>query len=243
MEIIQKAFDCGNCKMLLEEPVALACGATVCLKHLENLANKTFFCESCQQHHIIERDLIKVNKIIQMLINANLKSIDLGGEYSRALDSCNTLNQIVHDLEIIAKDPNCFIDATIDKLKIKTDLIRQEYKSMIDEKANKIILELDKYEKDCKINMDSMDFKKKMATTNENLCQIRAQLVESNTKMNDFGTKKDQWCKIEKENRTSSCKFMTESVDFQNELLLNKLDIYITTFKDFKKITLQSYIK
>lgn len=239
MEIIEKAFNCPQCNCVLQKPVTLTCGASVCREHVENLSNNLFLCKSCEHDHQIVKESTNVNKALELLISANIKSIDLGDEFNGAFESCNELDRIIHDLEIITKDPNYFINNSIEKLRNKTELLREQHKLMIDEKANNIILELDMYEKECQANLDVDDFKIKIDAMSKNINQLKEQLAGCNKTLNDFSSKKNQFSNIWQESKTTIDKFTIESIHLKRELLVNKIDQYFSILDDFKEMTVK----
>lgn len=237
MEIVEQAFKCSECRRLLEKPVAICCGQTVCLKHVENLENDVFYCKPCEQDHRIEKSSINVNKGYELLINANIKNINLGVEYKDAFELCQQLDRIIPEAQSLTTDPSYFINDSMAKLKNKTEVLREQHKLLIDEQANKIVHDLDKFEKECRSQLDSTDFKTKITNFNNNINQIKNKLDDWKKTLNDFGSQEDRWKIIKRESKKAISDFRTHSNDFKNQLLLNKVNQYLSAVLDFRQIT------
>ena len=54
-------YDC--CKLILEMPITLPCGSTLCLNHLKEL-NDRFACYFCKEEHLKPSNGFFVNKTI-----------------------------------------------------------------------------------------------------------------------------------------------------------------------------------
>lgn len=241
MEIVQNAFDCADCRRFLEKPVTLVCGTTVCLKHVESLKDGNFFCKSCERDHPIEKRSLSVNKSFELLINANIKNIYFGHEYKEALGSFNKLNEMIAQLETIAKDPSYFINKSIGQLKNKTELIREHHKLVIDLRANQIIRQLDEYEKNCRANLNSFDFKAKVAKLDKHVNEVKLKLNKWKIILNDFGSIDYEWRTIVRESKQILSNLAGYLIDFEYELLLNdKIDLHYSTVFKYQNVSLKS---
>lgn len=221
MELIQRAFDCADCKRLLKKPVTLSCGATVCLRHVEQLENGVFQCKSCERDHRIEKSCINVNRAFELLINANLKNVH--DDYDDSFDSISQLERMLLEMERLTAEPCTFINYSIEKLRSKTDSIREHYKSMIDEWANNTLLKLDEYEQQCETNAQSADFKTKLTQTVSNMDEIRAKLAD--WKKKDYGSNKHDWNTTQAECAKYLLSLTTDLFEFKNQLLRNKMNL------------------
>ena len=63
-------YDC--CKLILEDPITLPCGNTLCLEHL-NKFNDKFICYFCKGEHQIPVNGFLINKKITKMIENHFK--------------------------------------------------------------------------------------------------------------------------------------------------------------------------
>lgn len=70
-------MNCIECKNLLEYPVILPCGESICKKHIHT-DKTTFFCQVCCAEHSIPGDGFPANKALE-------KFLVIGKTYSDAV--------------------------------------------------------------------------------------------------------------------------------------------------------------
>lgn len=97
MDIVKLAINCSECSSTLNIPVVLPCGWSICLKHLENLQDLTFFCKPCGEDHKIDANYLNTNKALDILVNANVENLNLGREYQEAFNITNELDEAIKD--------------------------------------------------------------------------------------------------------------------------------------------------
>lgn len=240
MDIVKSAIKCTLCSSVLEEPVILPCGYSVCLKHLQNLQNETIRCKPCNEDHRIEKSYVNVSKSLDVLIKANFENQKLSPDYYLAFDQYNKLDERINDMETLRNDPSRFVKQTIDKLKNKSDLIRKDYISKIDQRADHIIEQLEKYEKECITNLDSSHFKSKMTDFDKNITNIKETLAKWYNQLNDFSTDNNVWQTIIQTNNKSDWMLRKQECSFKNEILNQRLSHLFTCIFKFHDIQLKS---
>lgn len=238
--MIKLAIKCNECLSVLEKPVLLPCGSSVCCKHLESLQEETFFCKSCEQDHHIEENNKIVIKSVEILINSNLKNLNLGPEYNSAFKMCNELEETINEMKTLRNDPAHFIKQTINRLKNKTELIREKFKLNIDDTADRILRQLNNYEKECEININSDDLKIKRSKIDDLLRKLKEDLTEWQHTFNDFGSSENEWKTIKKCSNETNVRLKKETSDFKKDLLQHKLNDHLTRVSDFLEIRLKS---
>lgn len=243
MDIVKLAIMCGECSNFLVKPVMLPCGSSVCHKHLENLDNQTFFCKLCEVDHHIEKSYMNINKGLEVLINANLENLNLGSDYKAAVNLCKEYHQAIKNAESITNDPSMFIRNTIDQLKNVTEIIREEHKLKIDEKANEIIEKLDKYSAECQKNLDSADIKETITKISENIVKVKESLAAWQKTLSDFGSDEKEWTAIKQNRNECNLKLYKETSDFKKVLLLEKINDFFSCVSNFQEIKLTSDTK
>lgn len=242
MDVVKQAIKCSECWNFLVKPVMLPCGWSVCQKHLENSQNPKFFCKLCNKEHQIEKSYMNVNKALDSLVKANLENLNLGPEYV-AFNRCNQLDQTINEIEMIRDNASCFIDKIVDKLKLKTEIIQTEFKTQIDEKAKQIIQLLDNYKKECKINLNSSDFKAKMnQLSDELISKLKSDLSDWNKTFNNLDVNENELKTIQKTSSESNLKLKNETSHIKKEILVNKLNNYYSYVHNFQQINLTSAI-
>ena len=60
----------NECKLILENPVTLSCGSSLCQKHLEKFCGENFICPICDNEHQIPNDGFFVNKSMAKMVDA-----------------------------------------------------------------------------------------------------------------------------------------------------------------------------
>ena len=92
-----------DCGLILENPVTLLCGNTLCREHLDEFETK-FKCHFCHKQHTIPEDGFFLNVSIEHEIEEFYQSDTLRKE---AKESYQKLNELINDFEKI--DPDGFI--------------------------------------------------------------------------------------------------------------------------------------
>lgn len=193
---------CSCCKKLLEEPIVLPCGHTICKIHETlriNLHQTNIKCPECHVEHELPKKGFPINSLAEKLLEKKFNEIDLGPEYKVAVDSFEELKRIVEKLKRVQDDPELEIDRVIDDLKNKIDLRREEEKKRIDEEALDLINELDKYQKTSKAAVK----RDKVTVSNECLDLMQSleknDLVKWEDELSLFDRNLKRWTSIHKE--------------------------------------------
>jgi DNA repair exonuclease SbcCD ATPase subunit len=230
MKSLLKFIKCSKCFELLENPVALPCGNSICEKHQKEDRddNNSVYCSVCDLHHVIPNGGFIRILALEKLIERKINNIDLGDEYRSAYDKLEDFSELLEKLEKLKNDPSGKIYSKISKLRNNIDLRREELKSQIDKDALSIIKQLDEYETECKANLVSI---KADVKTNEKLNKWKEDLDRWQHQMRTFNKDIEMWKKIYEE---ASIKY--DEMDF-NYLNLD-CDIFlgrrISDLKDLK---------
>jgi hypothetical protein len=146
MEEIHISLKCTECKCILEKPVVLPCGDCICQRHVKQDSNE-YTCLVCDIIHPVPRGGFCPVNALERLIKAKFHTMKFPPEYESTLKSLRDFEKLLDQLEVFKKDPYYSIYASIADLKSETDLLREEFKLRIDEQADGIIQELNKYER------------------------------------------------------------------------------------------------
>ena len=157
MNFKENLLNCSICKKLVNTPVVLPCGHNICNQHqIEAIGIKhELTCLCCHASHLIPESGFPVNLVVEQLLKMQLDQIDMGEEHKNASKSIQELESVTETLKKLKENPENEIYETISALKNQVDLDREVLKNKIDEEADRLIKELDEYEKECKSNQGS----------------------------------------------------------------------------------------
>lgn len=224
MEIIQNAVKCCHCKNTLESPVLLPCCTSICQKHT-NAPNQTHYaCVNCGlDHAILDNGGFLINRAIEAIIQTNIHKfkLEFGKEYSEALKSCQKLESLLKELNLLKIDPHFFINNEIGAIKSEIDMHRENLKQAIDIQANELIQELEDYESRCKENAGSASF-----LANEiwlNLEKSSNQLNEWQNEMKNFEQDHEKWSKMKDDSEKEVNRLELELIKLKKELMMGQL--------------------
>jgi hypothetical protein len=241
MDAIESALKCVECKSILDCPVLLPCSDSVCKKHVSQTESaKDFHCLQCDTTHAIPEAGFPHNKGLAILINAKIEKLKFSPQHKSALDSVKSLDKIVNDLNLFHKDPYFLVNKRIGELKSETDIIRDQFKLSIDQKANALIKELDEYEQECKRNLDSNDVGKKLEQIAVKIVAIKDELTKWQNSLNCFDSDEKEWAGIREKSSQIKQELETKLNEYEDEFLLKKLSDYQTKVASFCKIQLKS---
>ena len=142
-------LDC--CKLILENPVTLLCGNTLCKEHFDKFNDK-FICYFCKKEHQVPEDGFVINKTTNNIIN---NYINMNPLRKKIKESFEELSESIEEYEKIEPDGYVF-DYFSDK-RNKVDLHREELKKEIDQKSDEIIQQLKEKEEECKLNAQKLE--------------------------------------------------------------------------------------
>lgn len=191
---------CSICKEILEEPVVLPCGHTVCKKHVkEDDSSIIIKCLECETvHEKAENRGFPKNIVVEKLLRKSFDKLDLGTEHNDAVKAFREIKQLIDKIKRLREDPEFELDSVISKLKNEIDVRREEAKQSIDNEALRLIKKLDDYERECKVSLKSQDLKQL------NDAQNMIDWLEKDLKLWDnqiftFEKNVDRWKAIHKE--------------------------------------------
>lgn len=236
MNVLKSAITCKQCRNILKKPILLPCGESVCLEHVQNLPDNIYYCKFCTQEHTILNGELYMNKSLENLINANLCNVNLGDEYSNALDDCKQLGELISEFETMRKDPAYFINDTLTKLRNQTDILREELKLFIDKEANKIIDELNQYERDCKSKLETNEFKMSMLKIDTEMETIKKELNDWENQLSYFDSKQEKLKTIYEKCRKNAATLRRKTFNFKQELLAYNLQQHFDNLKNYPNI-------
>jgi hypothetical protein len=162
MEEIEDSIKCSECNRVLETPILLPCGDSICQKHIINADHKEYCCRLCHTIIRTQERVFPINKALAKIINTRIQKIKLTSEYEYAYSSCKKLKRVVDDFNLLRQKPYHFIDQVIEPLVAETNVIREDFKRKIDAKADELVDKVRVYSNECKSKVNSLEIIKEM---------------------------------------------------------------------------------
>lgn len=145
-------WECPQCKSHLKFPVLLPCGQSVCQSHVIG-KDRVFFCASCNSNHLIpDGGFLPDNVAIESMRveeeqqrAAKEKEAHFETEKEKALRSVRELQATLDQMTQLKNDPQTYISEVIGKLKRQVEEARNKLKKRIDDEADQVIGEINRY--------------------------------------------------------------------------------------------------
>jgi hypothetical protein len=211
MNKISNAIKCVNCKHILDTPVSLPCGHSICKKHSTGV-KEPVLCYSCGVEHQLPRNgEFPQNLGLTEIIEAQIGSFDFGKEYHEAKQSCEQFDELLTKIEHTLNDPFHFTHDAIEYLKNVVQLKGEQMKHEIDMKMSSSFQKLDEYKNECKSKCKTIEYLQEATRLGQEKDANRKQLNEWLVTLNEFKFNDSVWKMIKNESEKK-----IESV--QNEL-------------------------
>ena len=224
MELLEESIKCMKCNKVLEKPVLLPCGHSMCKLHEEEVEGLTTIgCNICQvDHNLISGGFPRVIAL-EKLIEKQIEHLHLGDEYNSTFKQYKDFSDLLDRFEKLRKDPEVRIHEEIGDMKAKIDLHREELKSQIDREALMYIDILDQYEQNCKLNAveikSDKDIETKLAAWKEEMKQWRQNL-------NTFKKDTKLWQRVSDEIYGAYLDLEMDYEELEEDVFLNILSGY-----------------
>jgi hypothetical protein len=139
LEIIK----CIHCKLILQSPINLPCGHTICQKHITDQNCHLFACLSCRKTHTVPGNGFPAKLSLVSFIDMKLAS------YNNALNACNSLKSTIYEMALSKIDQKSQFEREITELKSGIRSQRDELIKEITSKSEQMINEIEIYENKC----------------------------------------------------------------------------------------------
>lgn len=176
MDVIDDIIKCQICKKILNSPVSLPCGESICRAHI--LDKTQIFCLECHKPHPIPSEGFVACRTVEKIIQRKIDMCEFGVEYKNALNGCKKLEEMLDEIDLIKRDPCFYICEIIGELRKEIDLKKEELKMKIDEEAEVLIIEMNEYESECKKNLKAFEFLVRANELDTNTKEVRMKLKE-----------------------------------------------------------------
>lgn len=152
---VKNLYDCDQCNQLMVDPVTIACGYSICKRHLdEQLKDNSnerhsIRCELCHKKHSVPEEGFVVNKHIQNALDIKLNTLKLNPVYDECKKVIEEVRFKVITMETMEKDPENYTYEFFEEIKRQVYLRREDLKMRIDNCCEDIIQSINKTQADC----------------------------------------------------------------------------------------------
>ena len=111
IEEFHDLFNCQLRKKLLENPVILPCGETLCKKDLGEFitSEDRLRCPFCTKEHLQTSEGFPMDRRIQKMIDLKVNQLDFGPVYNNCKKALKGLTEQFNELDLLKQDLNDFI--------------------------------------------------------------------------------------------------------------------------------------
>jgi hypothetical protein len=218
---ILQTVKCIQCECILQSPVFLPCGISICQKHITEQNSNVFYCQTCHNDHIVPDTGFAPNNAVIFLIDFNLV------DYKKAKNACHSLKSSIDELSSIKIDPHAHIERVLGELKHEIRSKRDALIVEIKTKSDKMINELEIYTNECNSSLDNDLITNMFANVEDNIARNRVKLEQWLNELPSLQeTSQANWksilekCEVEKNNLTAFAQKMN------GHLFREKLDEY-----------------
>lgn len=148
MEKLSNAIKCANCSSILDSPVLLPCGHSICKSHVIG-TNSFIVCSKCESKHKIPKVGFLDNKSLAEIIAIQIQKISLGPKYENAKNNSESLKSLIKNFDAVLTDyPTNKMKREVEEiedLKNQIFLKREELKLKIDQEIDNMVKKFDEY--------------------------------------------------------------------------------------------------
>jgi hypothetical protein len=140
VEKIESIFKCDQCDQLLDEPVTISCGVTVCKFHLNEFL-ASFTCEFCNRIHQVPPEGFEVNKRLQSALKTEINI--LPDKMSKEL------HESLEELKNVEDKSEDFINEYYNNISKSVDIRKNDLKLQIDKYCEGILKKIETTRSEC----------------------------------------------------------------------------------------------
>ena len=248
---ISETMSCAVCSNVLESPLVLPCGHSICKVHLTisltmstsdelsssssqpsdpkkrrtNQEKKTkIFCVKCDTDQEVGENGLPVNKLAEELLSHKLHKIEFCEKYKEATNAFKKLDAFISECELFARDAESEIADTIGDIKRRVDLCREQLKARIDHNALELINDLEAFEMECREPFAIKRFEElKDGFVKTHLSLAKDEARQWLASLNSFENNRDVWIKIADQSQKRVKDLCQVMTSLHSELFLNRL--------------------
>jgi small-conductance mechanosensitive channel len=158
--------------------------------------------------------------MIQSLLQAQIRSLDLGEIHSKAIIMLKKLKNTINILEETLKKPEDTIYDYFQTLRNSVDLERENILLKIHECSDKLLSDIDLLEKECKANL--LKLGEQISEEQNDLIEIKDALNKWESKVNCLKVDESLWSSIKKKAEYKLNYLNSRSKFFKTEFLLGE---------------------
>jgi hypothetical protein len=236
MNKLSLSVKCVNCHHILESPVFLPCGDSICKKHTVNCQGP-ILCHSCEiEHPIPTNGGFPISKAIAGVIDAQIACLDFGTEHKESKESCEHFDELLTKIDEILKSPYNFTFEAIGYLKNVVQIKGEEMILKINEKMDRMISKLEEYKIECKNGFSKSEYVVKSDNFVEEIGAARKDLEKWLTILDEIKFNEKEWIRIKNESNKSIELFEKKLVEFKTDLFPKRFGEFRDEIeKDFGK--------
>lgn len=222
IEQIQSLFDCKQCSQVLNNPITLPCGVTICEQHLQEVIGSK--CTFCKNHHVIPNGGFQVNELVKQMLSIELNKLKLSPKFEACKQIIDETVNTVKKIDAIKKDPQNHIYEYFEDIKRQVDLRREDLKIKIDSYSDQIIKDIAKTQEAVKATATEIsDITKRVEGA-------KTELDALIKRFDSFEINDDKYDKIFLQTKEIKPKFDSVLEEYQNQLIANT--VYRFKFDD-----------
>ncbi len=139
-------FRCKICSNILEKPIVLPCGQTVCQSHSVEISSINFIF--CSKLHPMQENGFPLNQMVQCMLENNLHTLKINSnKLNQSKKKIEDLNNCFREIELLNKDPEYYIYDYFNELKRQVDLKREFLIETVQNHSNNLIETIDTWKK------------------------------------------------------------------------------------------------
>lgn len=246
MDKVLKTIKCVECKNTLETPLILPCQHSICQKHVtEKNSGDKLKCPKCGIEHEIPANGFIINEPLCEIIEAKIGSIDFGCVHKEAVDSCDKLDRIIQESEVLLTNSYDYIYDEINKLKNQVNLKRDQLKLKIDEITEDLLKKLNDYQNQCNSSLKTGICLNERIKFESSKNGFLTNLSLWKRKLNEIKVDENKWREISQASNNAINQLIESMMSFKRNLLLRELfDSYKKQVDMFQQMNIQqSYIE
>jgi hypothetical protein len=210
MSSYESLLACDHCKQLLEKPLIVPCGFTVCEKHIVDESLTFSPCLFCKENHTLP-------------LKHNIKFAELIDKLNEALRAETAVKQELASYKSLKQQPDVYFEEYFKTVKNEIEMKRERILALVEAKASECLEKVNAFRVECLTSLSQSEY---LMNVGETFLQ-------------DIDAKLNAWqneLKLDKISRPVWAAIVNDSKNIAEELSskTEELHSYLTTFKRLK---------
>ena len=186
IDAFKSTFKCNLCSGLLEKPIILPCGETICEKDLKTFFNHNsdkFQCTLCDEEHELPRKGFPSNKSIQRQLDLQVNQIDFCRSHPRYEECKKTLLEAddqMKEIQLIETDPTNFVYNYFERIINQVDIQREKLIEQVNLYSEETIQTIKNIREECLLMFNKIEL------ISEECENLKENLSRFNREFNSF---------------------------------------------------------